>query len=345
MSIVTQTKICTDNKTGKSRHNPRVQAVLDKMAAEFAVKHFRRSTCRSYRNYAIEYMYYRLGKKDQLTDEAAVKDYLTWLAVEKKVSKSTQNVAFNALRFLYLVVLERRLGEIDAVRAKQPRRIPTVFSREEVAAFLSKSSGVYEIIFELLYGCGLRIEVDCLTLRIKDIDFGQNMIVLRDSKGGKSRSLRIPERTVPKLKAHIETVKKIHDRDLALGFGAVELPDALARKYPSAARSWAWQWAFPATTRYEIVLNGVKNERRHHLHESAVQKVFKAAMLRAKIYKHAGPHTLRHSYATHLIESGENIRTIQEQLGHASLETTMIYTHCMRPGSNVRSPLDTLARD
>jgi len=333
-----------DNETSKTSRNDKIADILKKLEREFAVQHCKPSTRRSYRNYIREYVHYRTRKNDSLIDEAAVKDYLTWLAVEKKVSSSTQDVAFHALRFFYTHVLERPfdVSKIDAVRAKKSRRIPTVFTQSETSALLEKAFGVYEIIFSLLYGCGLRIRVDCLTLRIKDIDFGQNMIILRDSKFGKSRSLRIPARIVPKLKAHIETAKKIHDQDLAERFGAVELPAALARKYPSAARSWAWQWAFPATSRYEIVIDGVKTQRRHHLHESAVQKVFKAAMLKAKIYKHAGPHTLRHSFATHQLEAGVNIRTIQEMLGHASLETTMIYTHCMRPTSEIQSPLDRL---
>jgi len=321
----------TDNKTGKTRHNEKVQTVLDRLDREFAIRHLRPSTRRSYRNYSIEYMYYRLRKNDQLTDEAAIKDYLTWMAVEKKVSASTQNVAFNALRFLYIVALQRELGKIDAVRARQHRRIPAVFTREEVIAIFRKLHGVYWLIGSLLYGCGLRIEVDCLTLRIKDIDFGQNMIILRDSKGEKSRSLIIPARSVVPLKSQIADAKKIHERDLSKGFGAVELPDALARKYQSAAKSWAWQWVFPATSRYTIEETG--EQRRHHLHETAVQKVIKTALIEARVFKHAGPHTFRHSYATHLLEAGENIRTIQELLGHSSLETTMIYTHCMRPSS------------
>ncbi len=164
MQTTTKTNTYGDNKTDKTRHAPQVQAVLDKMEKEFAIKHFRRSTRRSYRNYAIKYMYYRLQKKDHLADEAAVKDYLSYMATVEKVSSSTQNVAFNALRFLYITVLERPLGEINATRAKQYRRIPTVFTREEVSAFLAKTYGVYEIILSLLYGCGLRIRVDCLTL-------------------------------------------------------------------------------------------------------------------------------------------------------------------------------------
>ena len=343
METVTQTRTYADNKTSKTRHSPKIQAVLDKLTQECAVKHFRRSTVRSYRNYAIEYMYYRLQRKtDQLTDEAAVKDYLIYLAVEKKVSASTQNVAFNALRFLYISVLQRPLGNIDATRAKDHRRIPQVFTQDEVTRILGRLRGIYHIICSLLYGCGLRIRVDCLTLRVKDVDLDQGIITLRDSKGGKSRALAIPARLVDPLRIQISEAKKIHDQDLSAGFGSVELPDSLSVKYPSAAKSWAWQWVFPATSRYDITIAGVKTQRRHHLHESAVQKAFKSALLAAKVYKHAGPHSLRHSYATHLLESGENIRTIQELLGHSSLETTMIYTHCMRPASNIKSPLDRL---
>jgi site-specific recombinase XerD len=183
--------------------------------------------------------------------------------------------------------------------------------------------------------------VDCLTLRVKDIDFGQRMVILRNSKGGKSRSVALPEKLIDKLKHHLEEVKKIHDRDLSAGFGSVVLPDALARKYPNAGKEWAWQWVFPATSRYTIEGTGI--QRRHHLHETAIQKAVKTAMREAKIYKHAGPHAFRHSYATHLLEDGVNIRTIQELLGHERLETTMIYTHVAHLGSNIQSPLDKIA--
>lgn len=330
------------NKTAKRRHSPFVQEIVAKVNREMAYQQFRWKTCESYRGVIIKYIYFRQRTRSQSTGGKAIAEYLTYRAEHDRISASTQSVEFNALRFFYLSVLKIEPGEINAVRAKKHRRIPAVFTREEVTAVLSKLRGIYHLICSLLYGCGLRIEVDCLTLRIKDVDFGQGMIILRDSKGEKSRSLSIPESAIEPLRLQIIEAKKIHERDLAAGFGAVELPDALSRKYPGAAKAWAWQWVFPATSRYKIIIDGVKTERRHHLHESTVPKAVKAALIEAKVYKHAGPHTFRHSYATHLLEDGVDIRTIQELLGHSSVETTMIYTHCAQTKKNVKSPLDKL---
>lgn len=330
------------NKTAKSRHSPIVQEIINKINREMAYQHFRKRTCQSYRGAIIKYIYFRQKTRSQAVGGSAIAEYLTYRAEHDHISASTQNVEFNALRFFYLSVLKTDPGKIDAVRAQKYRRIPTVFTRDEVTAVLAKLRGVYSLICSLLYGCGLRIEVDCLTLRIKDVDFGQGMIILRDSKGGKSRSLAIPEQIIEPLRLHIAEVKKLHDQDLAAGFGAVELPDALDKKYPAAAKSWAWQWVFPAAGLYEITIDGTKTKRRHHLLPDAVQKAVKAALMSAKVYKHAGPHTFRHSYATHLLEDGVDIRTIQELLGHSSVETTMIYTHCAQAKKNVKSPLDKL---
>lgn len=332
-----------DNNSGKSRHSPIIQELLQKVDRAFALGHYRRPTCRSYRGVIIKYIYFRQRSRSEATGGEAVAEYLTYRAQHDKISRSTQDVEFNALRFFYLHVLKIDPGKINAVRAKKYRRIPSVFTRDEITAIFAKLRGIYHLICTLLYGCGLRIEVDCMTLRIKDVDFGQNMIVLRDSKGEKSRSLAIPEKAIEPLKRQIAEVKKIHDRDIAQGFGAVELPDALDKKYPAAAKSFAWQWLFPATGRYEIIIDGTKIERRHHLHESAVQKAVKSALIEAKIYKHAGPHTFRHSYATHLLENGIDIRTIQELLGHKYIETTMIYTHVAHLASRVHSPMDDLS--
>ena len=330
------------NRTGKSRHSATVQDLLSRLDNALALGHYRRSTCRSYRGAVIKFIYFRHRTRSQATGGAAISEYLSHRAEHDRISRSTQDIEFNALRFFYLHVLKTDPGKIDATRARKYRRIPTVLTREEISAVLSKLHGVYRLICSLLYGCGLRIEVDCLTLRIKDVDFGQGRIVLRDSKGGKSRSLPIPAASLEPLRLQVAEAKRIHARDLAHGFGAVELPDALARKYPAAARSWAWQWVFPATGRYEITIDGARTERRHHLHESAVQKAVKAALIEARVFKHAGPHTFRHSYATHLLEDGVDIRTIQELLGHSSVETTMIYTHCAEAKKNVKSPLDRL---
>jgi integron integrase len=329
------------NAPAKSSHADQIRSILKKLNDEITVQHLAMSTRRSYTNYVKEYIYRRERIRATTKGEEAIREYLTYLAVEKRVSASTQNVALNALLFLYKHVLKVDVGLIDAPRAHSHRKLPAVFTREEVTAILGKLHGVYHLICSLLYGCGLRVKVDCLTLRGKDIDFGQRLIILRNSKGGKSRSLALPEKLVEPLRLHLEEVKKTHERDLAEGWGSVVLPDALDRKYPSASKSWAWHWVFPATSRYEI--EETKIQRRHHLHETAVQKAVKTAMREARIYKHAGPHAFRHSYATHLLEDGVNIRTIQELLGHERLETTMIYTHVARLGSNIPSPLDKLA--
>lgn len=331
---------------GKSVDNDSTKSCLkeeelfEKMTSEMKLRHFRPKTRKSYLGVLKRFVAYRRRTGTKERAEAALKEYLTHRAVEDRISASTQNVELNALIFFYKAVLHVDLdvSKINAVRAKKPKKLPTVFTREEVSAVLDKLTGVHLLICELLYGAGLRIEVDCLTLRVQDIDFGQKLIILRDSKGEKSRSLALPEAVIPQLQMHLEDVRKLHQRDIAAGWGAVKLPNALVRKYPKAATSWGWQWVFPATSRY--VEPKTKIQRRHHLHPSATQKVFKAALLEAKIYKHANPHTFRHSYATHLLEAGENIRTVQELLGHANIETTMIYTHVMKSPSRVGSPLD-----
>lgn len=330
------------NETGKSRLSE--PELYEAMTRAMKLKHFRPSTQRSYMAAVREFIGYRKRTHSGARGELAIKEYLTYLAVTKKISASYQNVHLNALIFFYQEVLGTKLDVtlINAVRARKPHRLPAVLTREEVAAVLGNIKGTPLIICSLLYGAGLRLEIDCLTLRVQDIDFGQKLIVLRDSKGEKSRAVPLPESIIPRLQMHLEDVQKIHARDLTGGYGAVELPGALTRKYPNAAKSWPWQWVFPASSRYTI--KGTSIQRRHHLHPSAVQKAFKEALRIANVYKYAHPHTLRHSYATHLLEAGENIRTVQELLGHKSVETTMIYTHVMNSPRRVKSPLDRLER-
>lgn len=330
-----------DNNTAKSCLNK--EELLRRMDREMKLKHFRPSTLDSYSGYVKEFIEYRQLTGTKAQREGAMKEFLTYLAVEKKVSASTQNVALNALKFFYekVVGIEIDVAKIKAVRAKTRKRLPVILTSEEVFAVLDKLPGAHWLICSLLYGAGLRIEIDCLTLRVQDIDFGQELIILRDSKGEKSRALPLPKSVIPRLKLHLEDVKKQHDRDLAQGWGSVALPNALERKYPKAAKSWSWQWVFPATSRYFDPK--LKIQRRHHLHPSAVSKVFSEALREAGIYKHATPHTLRHCYATHQLESGVNVRVVQELMGHASLETTMIYTHVTRTKAReIPNPLDRL---
>jgi integron integrase len=273
--------------------------------------------------------------------EAEINQFLTDLAVSKKVSASTQNQALSALLFLYQHVLNQPIGWVNAaVRAKKPGRLPVVLTKQEVKAVLGLMDGVPKLVASLLYGAGLRLR-ECLSLRVKDIDFTYNQIVVRDGKGQKDRITLLPATVKEPLVAHLQQVRQVHLQDLRAGAGRVQLPDALARKYPNADREWGWQWVSPAPTRYFDAQARI--ERRHHLHETVVQKAMRQAVQRAGIAKPATPHTLRHSFATHLLEDGYDIRTVQELLGHKDLNTTMIYTHVLnRGGRGVRSPADLL---
>jgi integron integrase len=241
---------------------------------------------------------------------------------------------------LYQEVLGINLGKIDALRAKRSKRLPVVMTRDEVAGVLDHLRGDYWLICAIMYGAGLRHKVEALQLRVQDIDFGQMQIVVREGKGNKDRVVPLPCMIVDRLKRRLQRVKEIHEQDLRDGFGAAPLPGALSRKYPRAPFEWGWQYVFPATSRWVNRRTG--EQGRHHLHETAVQKAVATATRKAGIVKHVTPHTFRHSFATHLLEGGENIRTVQSLLGHKKLETTMVYTHVMKQPNAVRSPLDRL---
>lgn len=272
-----------------------------------------------------------------------VRGFLTHLAREKDVSASTQNQALNAIVFLYRHVLQEDVGDFSGFHpARLPRRLPTVLSRDEVARMLGHLSGMHWMIAALLYGSGLRL-AECLSLRVKDVDFGRNIITVRDGKGGKDRAVMLPSSVDGPLRHHIDDVRRLHQRDLASGYGSVYLPHALERKYPKAAYEFGWQYVFPASKVGACPRTG--EIRRHHIHDSAVSKALKEARKAARITKHAGAHTLRHSFATHLLESGTDIRTIQELLGHADVSTTQIYTHvAVRGAAGVTSPLEQTMR-
>jgi integron integrase len=268
-----------------------------------------------------------------------IRQYLSHLADSGKVAASTQNVELAALLFLYREVLGRDLQFIDGIeRAKQPQRAPTVLTREEVAKILAELSGAYHLMTSLLYGTGMRL-MECVRLRVKDIDFGYRQITVRDGKGGKDRRTLMPESLVVPLRTQLERARLLHEEDLQRGYGSVYLPYALERKYPNAAKEWAWQWAFPAGKLSVDPRSG--QVRRHHTSEDALQREVKRAIRKAGTEKRASCHTLRHSFATHLLEDGYDIRTIQELLGHADVQTTMIYTHVLnKGGKGVKSPLD-----
>jgi integron integrase len=271
--------------------------------------------------------------------EPEISGFLSSLATDGQVSASTQNQALSALLFLYQEVLRRDLEWLqDVVRAKRPIRLPVVLTRDEVDAVLGELQGSPWLMASLMYGSGLRL-MECCRLRVKDIELTRGEITVRDGKGSKDRLTLLPLKLRQPLSSHLDQVFRLHQQDLRRGHGRAPLPGALVRKYPNAPREWGWQWVFPATRFYREDGTGVLY--RHHLHESVVQRAVKVAVRAARIHKPASCHTLRHSFATHLLEAGYDIRTIQELLGHNDVATTMIYTHVLnRGGRGVRSPLD-----
>jgi len=302
-------------------------------------RHLSRRTEDAYVHYIRHFILFH-GKRHPLEMGAdEIQAFLTYLAVERKVAASTQNQAFSALLFLYRDVLSRELPRLEGVtRAQRPDRLPVVFTKSEAAALLSHLSGAPFLVCGLLYGAGLRL-TEGLRLRVKDLDFARHEIVVRGGKGNKDRITMLPRALATTLQSHLMVVKKQHEEDCRRGLGEVWLPYALDRKYPNAGRSWLWQYVFPSAQLSSDADGG--NARRHHISEATIQKAVKRAMEASGISKQGSCHTLRHSFATHLLEDGYDIRTLQELLGHADVRTTMIYTHVLnRGGHGVRSPLD-----
>ena len=318
---------------------PTSKKLLDRVRDAIRVKHYSIRTEQAYVNWIRRFILFHDKRHPNQRGVAEIEAFLTHLAVKKNVAASTQNQALSALLFLYREVLHKELdGPIDALRAKKPKRLPTVLTKEEVQRILGHLSGDHLLMAKLLYGSGLRL-MECLRLRVKDIDFAQRQIIVRDGKGEKDRVTMLPESLVAPLQAHLQSVERLHQEDLARGFGSVYLPYALERKYPNADREWIWQYVFPSQRLSVDPRSGVV--RRHHLDESGLQKAVRAAAQAAGIPKKVSCHTFRHSFATHLLENHYDIRTVQELLGHKNVKTTMIYTHALnRGGLAVRSPLD-----
>lgn len=313
--------------------------LLDQMRLVLRLKHMSVRTEEAYVLWVRRFILFHHKRHPKDMGAQEIRAFLAHLAVHDRVAASTQNVALNALVFLYRAVLKQDFPELGKIeRAKRPRHVPVVFTREEVACVLAHLNGMPHLMASLLYGAGLRL-MECVRLRVKDVDVAYHQITVHDGKGAHDRVTMLPQSVELGLQRHLERVKLLHEADLLEGFGEVYLPYAFERKEPSAAKAWEWQYVFPASRRSRDPRSGV--ERRHHLAETVLQKAVKGAIHQAEIHKRGSCHTLRHSFATHLIEDGYDIRTVQELLGHKDVSTTMVYTHVpQRGGKGVRSPLD-----
>ena len=318
---------------------PPPKRLLDQVRDAIRLKHYAYRTEQIYVQWIRRYILFHNKRHPNQMGVPEIEAFLTHLAVQEHVAASTQNQALSALLFLYREVLFLPLdARIDAVRAKPSRKLPTVLTKDEVRSVIVHMTGVHRLIVQTLYGSGLRLR-EAMQLRVKDLDFPQHQIVVRDAKGHDSRVTMLPVSLVEPLQEHLQGVQRLHRQDLEQGYGATVLPFALARKYPNANRQWHWQFVFPSSTRCQDPRSGTVV--RYHLHESGLQKAVKQAVRCAGIQKRVGCHTFRHSFATHLLQNGYDIRTVQELLGHKDVKTTMIYTHVLnRGGRGVRSPLD-----
>lgn len=315
---------------------------FERLMIEIRLRQYSIRTEKAYSEWLARFIVFNDMQDPEQLEPQSIGRYLEYLVVNRNVSSSTQSQALNALVFFYKYVLGKEIDDIGIYRhAKKPRRLPVVLTREEVASLLQCiSNAERRLMANLLYGCGMRL-MECVRLRVLDVDFAYQHIIVRNAKGGKDRIVPLPNKLIEPLQFQMENVQKTHRDDLAKGFGAVFLPDALSRKYPNAAKEFRWQYVFPATMISEDPRSGVM--RRHHIHERVLQKHVKTAAERAGLTKRVSTHVMRHSFATHLLEAGYDIRTVQELLGHADVSTTMIYTHVLnKPGISVISPFDIL---
>jgi integron integrase len=322
-----------------SHPEPQPPKLLDQMRASLQRRHYSLRTERAYLNWIKRFILFHHKRHPIDMGRSEIEAFLSHLAVERNVAAATQNQALSAILYLYREILEKELEfPIRAVRARRPKRLPTVLSKDEVHRLLACMSGTHQLMAKLLYGSGLRL-MECIRLRVKDLDLDQKQIVVRDGKGLKDRLTMLPDSLRAPLSEHLQHVSALHVKDLEKGGSPVYLPDALARKYPSAGLEWGWQYVFPSPRLSMDPRTGIV--RRHHRTPAGVQRAIRHAAHTAGLAKHVTPHALRHSFATHLLENGYDIRTVQELLGHKNVKTTMIYTHVMNRGPlAVRSPLD-----
>ena len=320
---------------------PRHPGLYDRFVRAVRLRHLSPRTEKAYAGWIRRFLHFHANRHPATMGEAEVTLFLSWLAAERDVAASTQNQALAALLFLYRHVLGTELPWLDqVVRARRPARLPVVLSRDEVRDVLARLSARPRLMATLLYGSGLRL-LECCRLRVKDVDLARHRLVVRQGKGDQDRLTVLPAAVEADLRAHLAAVRRQHEQDLAVDAGWVELPHALARKFPNAGREWPWQWVFPATRTYLCRETGQR--RRHHLDEGVLQRSVRAAALAAGIAKRVTCHAFRHSFATHLLEDGQDIRTVQELLGHKDVATTMIYTHVLDRGpAGVRSPADRI---
>ena len=322
----------------KEKYIPKSTRLLDQVRETLRYHHYAIRTEKTYLKWILHFIKFNGTRHPKQMGKPEIEGFLSYLVLRRKVAAATQKQAMHAILFLYREVLHRPMEErIAPVRSKKAQRLPTVLSQVEVSALLKQIGGTHQLMAKLLYGSGLRL-MEVIRLRVQDLDFEQGLLVVRNGKGNKDRATLLPEPLYPPLKQHLQRVKTLHERDLKDGYGAVYLPHALAKKYTNATKTWGWQYVFPSKSRSKDPRS--EAIRRHHCSETGLQKAVSMARERADIVKQASCHTLRHSFATHLLESGTNIRVLQELLGHADVSTTEIYTHVLKTNlSQIKSPL------